>query len=324
MKTPRPLFSAGVVEPRNDDAVAVARFGLWGTSIAVVVHPAPLLEDACDLVRHELALTDRACNRFRPDAEIVTVNQAAGRPVAVSPTLYEALAEALRGARVTGGALDPTVGGALVDLGYDRDIDELSFDEHREVCSRPAPGWRGVSLDPARATVTARPGTAFDLGSVAKALCADRAAERVAKETGAGALVSLGGDVAVAGPPPEGGWVVAVVADARAEGAEAECAVTVTDGALASSSTSGRTWRRGSRQLHHIVDPTTGWPAAPCWRLVTVAASTCVDANIASTAAIVWGPSAPDRLAALGLPARLVGEDWSVTAVGGWPEELPR
>ena len=53
-----------------------------------------------------------------------------------------------------------------------------------------------------------------------------------------------------------------------------------------------------------------------------MAAATCVDANVASTAAIVRGGRSPSWLAALGLPSRLVGADGHVLRVGGWPEPV--
>jgi thiamine biosynthesis lipoprotein len=53
--------------------------------------------------------------------------------------------------------------------------------------------------------------------------------------------------------------------------------------------------------------------------MVTVAAGSCLDANAASTAAIVWGDEGPFRLAQLGLPARFVGADGRTVEVGGWP-----
>jgi thiamine biosynthesis lipoprotein len=52
---------------------------------------------------------------------------------------------------------------------------------------------------------------------------------------------------------------------------------------------------------------------------VTVAATSCVRANAASTAAVVWGFEAPERLEAMGLAARLVGHDGVVVATPGWP-----
>jgi FAD:protein FMN transferase len=95
--------------------------------------------------------------------------------------------------------------------------------------------------------------------------------------------------------------------------------VTVLGGGLATSSTTVRQWRRAGRTVHHIVDPATGEPAAPAWRTVSVAAASCVDANTASTAAIVRGASAPQWLESLGLPARLVDPEGTVVTVGAWP-----
>jgi thiamine biosynthesis lipoprotein ApbE len=95
----------------------------------------------------------------------------------------------------------------------------------------------------------------------------------------------------------------------------------VSDGGLATSSPMGRAWRRGGTDLHHIIDPVTGCPARSCWRTVSVAAATCVDANIASTAAILRGERAVRWLDGLRLPARLVRDDGTVTTVAGWPGE---
>jgi thiamine biosynthesis lipoprotein len=78
---------------------------------------------------------------------------------------------------------------------------------------------------------------------------------------------------------------------------------------------------RGGRALHHVVDPSTGWPADTVWRTATAAAPTCVDANVATTAAIVLGAEAPQWLEARGLPARLVADDGSVVVLGGWPAD---
>jgi thiamine biosynthesis lipoprotein len=76
--------------------------------------------------------------------------------------------------------------------------------------------------------------------------------------------------------------------------------------------------------MHHIIDPGTGAPVESMWRTVSVAAATCVDANIASTAALVRGSSCVARLAESGLPARLVAQDGRVLRVAGWPAESER
>ena len=74
--------------------------------------------------------------------------------------------------------------------------------------------------------------------------------------------------------------------------------------------------------MHHLVDPRTGMPAVSPWRTVTVAAGSCLDANVASTCAAIRGQVAPRWLRSLGLPARLVDNDGRVTTVNGWPPEV--
>ena len=82
-----------------------------------------------------------------------------------------------------------------------------------------------------------------------------------------------------------------------------------------------RRWRRGDHELHHILDPASGSPVREHWRTVSVAAASCVDANIASTTAIIRGERAPLWLAELALPARLVALNGAITLIAGWPAE---
>ncbi len=72
--------------------------------------------------------------------------------------------------------------------------------------------------------------------------------------------------------------------------------------------------------MHHVLDPRSGQPVRGPWRTVSVAAATCAEANVASTAAIVLGDDAPAWLAEHGLPARLVALDGRVRTQGGWPQ----
>jgi thiamine biosynthesis lipoprotein len=181
------------------------------------------------------------------------------------------------------------------------------------------PGWPNVELDPGAGQARLRDGARLDLGATAKAWAADRCAELIAGRVGGGVLVSLGGDIAVAGPAPDGGWRVRVTDDHAAGPDAAGQTVAITSGGLATSSTTVRAWSRDGRRMHHIVDPATGQPARSCWRTVSVAAGTCTDANAASTAAIVRGAAAVAWLEDLALPARLVREDGSVEVTAGWP-----
>jgi thiamine biosynthesis lipoprotein len=71
--------------------------------------------------------------------------------------------------------------------------------------------------------------------------------------------------------------------------------------------------------VHHLIDPATGLPADTPWRTVAVAAGSCVDANVAATAAVIKGSDAPRWLTALGLPAVLVSTTGEVVRTEGWP-----
>jgi thiamine biosynthesis lipoprotein len=165
-------------------------------------------------------------------------------------------------------------------------------------------------------------GVRLDLGATAKALAADRAAEGALRAARArGVLVNLGGDIATAGRPVPGGWAVRVADSHRAGPGEPGQDVQLETGGLSTSSTTVRRWRRRGAAAHHIIDPATGAPAAEHWRTVSVAAATCVDANVASTAALVLGPAAPDWLESARLPARLVRADGAIVVTAGWPAE---
>jgi thiamine biosynthesis lipoprotein len=309
-------------------APARATFPALGTTAVLLVTDGGALPEAERILRAELAAIDAACSRFRPDSEIMRLAAYAGRPARVSPLLAGALAAALRAARATGGLVDPTVGQAVVDLGYDRDFAALDRDRPEPAVARPAPGWWRIMLDEQAGEVLVPRGVVLDLGATAKAYAADRAAARVAGlahdggagGAGLGVLVSLGGDLATAGSCPDGGWLVGVGDDHRAA-VPGDPVVTIRSGALATSSVTQRSWRRAGRTVHHIVDPRTGDVPEPVWRTVSVAARSCVDANAAATAAVVRGAGAPGWLAGLGLAARLVGHDGAAVTVAGWPAE---
>ncbi|WP_028063928.1 FAD:protein FMN transferase [Solirubrobacter soli] len=292
--------------------MTAAHWRAIGTTVGVVVPDRAALAAARRAVIAELAAIDAACSRFRDDSELAAINAAQGRAVAVSPLLQDAVAVALRAAALTGGLVDPTIGDALVLAGYDRDFALVRASRVRRVRAARVAGWRTVALDRDAGTVRVPAGVRLDLGATAKAFAADRAAERALAASGApGVLVNLGGDLAAAGLAPPAGWAVRVVEPAQD--------LLLVSGGLATSSTTARRWRRRAGDAHHIIDPRLGAPAVEHWRAVSVAAATCVDANIASTAAIVLGPAAPAWLARAGLPARLVSVSGEEQTTSGWP-----
>jgi thiamine biosynthesis lipoprotein len=288
-----------------------------GTFCSVLVTRPAVIDQAQQMLAAELAAIDLACSRFRPDSELSALNRARGRQNAVSPLFGQALEVALRAAEITGGDVDPTCGRSLHSLGYDKDFGQLAADTSALAGPAvPAPGWRCVEFDADRLTVRVPAGVMLDLGATAKALAADLAATALAEALGCGVLVNLGGDIAVGGDSPEGGWRVGVQDGVTTPAP----VVSIQAGGLATSSPGVRGWRRGDQAMHHIVAPNTGQPAEVYWAAVSVAGATCVDANTASTASVIRGRRAQAWLDELGLPARLARPDGMVVTTGGWPQ----
>jgi thiamine biosynthesis lipoprotein len=301
--------------------VTSASWQAFGTKAVLAVTDEEALPEARLCVERELAAIDKTCSRFRPDSELVRLNARSGERGAVGELLLEALSTALRAASATDGLVDPTIGRTLRLAGYDRTFRVV---RSRDGGMRPTfvrdPDWTSIELDVERRTVRVPRGVELDLGATAKALAADRAARNTHAATGIGVLVSLGGDIATAGAPA-GGWPVRI-ADDNAEPPDSPGpAVLVTGGGLATSGTTVRRWASAAGTLHHIIDPRTGRPASTHWRTASVTAASCVDANTASTAAIVLGDAAGDWLRERKLPARLVRYDGFVQTVAGWPAE---
>ena len=288
----------------------------------VVVTDPDALDTATAAVEAVVGAIDLACSRFREDSELSRLQAGDGRREGtVSPLLAQALATAIRAAELTDGAVDPTVGEAVRSAGYNVDFDAVAPDgAPLTLAVSPVPGWQRFRLFPATRRVEIDAGVEVDLGATAKALAADLAAAAALEAVhGGGVLVSLGGDVSVAGEPPVDGWHIQIAEDSRAEITPDDETIAIRAGGVATSSITVRRWRRGGVELHHIIDPATGLPAAGPWRTVSVVAGSCVDANIAATAAIVRGATAAAWLDQAGLPARLVDHSGAMTRVGGWP-----
>ena len=215
----------------------------WSVDMQIVVTDADALTRARLDVDAELDAIESAASRFRPDSEINTLAKSSGRPTEISELLATMLAAALRAARQTDGDVDPTIGAALISLGYDRDIAAIKPAAAMAASATLPASWSMISLD--GRIVTVPTGVVLDLGATAKAIAADRCAQRAHESTGCGVLINLGGDIATAGEAPEGGWQV-LVQDSADDPASS---VALSSGAaMATSSTVHRRWRRDQ---HH-------------------------------------------------------------------------
>ncbi len=299
-------------------AATSATFRALGTTTFVAVRDPCELDLARQLAEQVLRDVDEVCSRFRADSDLSRVNAHPGRWVAVDPLLVAAVAVAVDAARGTDGLVHPLLGRHLVQLGYDRDFDAL-VDVAGPVVETEPPGpraWELIDLDPT-GRIRIPDTTSLDLGATGKAWAADLVAEAYEQELGTPAIISVGGDVRIAGPDSLA-WPIAI---SERPGEDAATVITLDRGGLATSSTQVRRWTRGGVRRHHLLDPRTGQPAAEVWRTVTATGPTCAAANAATTAAVVLGHQAPDWLESRGVTARLVGADGEVRTTGAWPEQ---
>ena len=230
-------------------------------------------------------------SRFRDDSEISELNRRVGSPVSLSEDTLALVAHAVAAATLTGGRFDPTVGTALLALGYDRDFGDVVRRVAASVgadAASPAPGVSDIEIDPDGMTVRLPAGVRFDPGGIGKGLAADLVVRDLMDAGAVGALVNLGGDLRVEGDPGvPGGWPVSLPDPMHADRELAR--FSVPHGGVATSSDRRRRWRTAEGDAHHIVDPATGRPASTGIVAATVVADRAWLAEAFATALFVGG-----------------------------------
>lgn len=292
----------------------------WSCTVRLTVDDPAVLGAACGELKALMDRVDKAASRFRPDSELSIANSRAGAMVPVSRLLVDLVDVSLVAASMSGGAVDPTVGAAVIAAGYDADIEAVRrrFPKPPEE-PKPIPGWEQVQLNRKLALLGVPKDSALDLGAIAKAWTADRAALVLSKRYGCAVLVEIGGDLRAAGEPAEP-WIVTVAERAGDHGVQ----VTLAHGGLTTSTRTVRRWQTPDGSAHHLIDPRTGRPGDGPWRTATVWAPSAVRANTFSTALVATGEAAVGRLTLARHPARLVAEDGEVTELAGWPPAASR
>jgi FAD:protein FMN transferase len=287
--------------PYMDATLVRHRFRAMGTDVELLVeaddaaHSLAAAED--EFHRLEALLT-----RFRPESELSRLN-AAGC-LAAGPDLLRVVELALAARERTGGRFDINVHDALVAAGYDRSFELLFADDTRPALPPAVSRGRVEITD---GVISLNGGAQIDLGGCGKGYACERAAEILA--TAGPCLVNAGGDIATRG----GVWTVAVETPNGPLGLELSGSC-----ALATSGRDSRHWRRGGRQLHHIIDPATGAPSASDLLRVTVVARDAVEAEVTAKALFLAGSEAARREAdELAIPTVLVTGDGRTITAGG-------
>ena len=277
------------------------RFRAMGTDVELLVESPDAVRSlaAAEAEFHRL---EELLTRFRPHSELSRLNAAGS--LDAGPDLVRVVELALAARERTGGRFDINVHDALLTAGYDRSFELLPSDDERPV--EPAAGTRG-RVEIVDGIVFLRDGAQIDLGGIGKGYACERAAEILA--TAGPCLVNAGGDIATRG----GVWTVAV------ETPDGPLTLELSGScALATSGRDSRRWRRGGRELHHIIDPATGEPSRSDLLRVTVVARDAADAEVTAKALFLAGSEAARREAdELAIPAVLVTAAGLTITAGG-------
>ncbi len=261
-------------------------------------------------------------SRFLPDSDITRLNNSPGAWVDVDPFTVTLVVSMIEAWQATAGAFDPSVLPILVDAGYRASIDDpwrvtiLPDGQLVALGNDAGPTMGDIEVDRSGLAVRLPAGLALDPGGIGKGLAADLAVHRLLDLGVAGALVSMGGDMTMAGTPPPtssdaGGWSVSVEDPDPANGEL--CRLVVSGGGVATSSTRSRRWVRAGRERHHLVDPHLAAQSTTDLATVTVIARSGWIAEAHATAALLAGSGgAIDHLDRHGLSGLAVGLDGSL------------
>jgi len=224
---------------------------------------------------------ERICSRFDPTSEVMHLTAQAGRSVAVSPILFEAVQFALAVAELSDGAFDPTIGQTLEARGFNRNYRTGNLIATEMPTAAPV-SYHDVQLDDQRRTITLLRPLILDLGAVVKGLAIDLAGKELAS---LGSFsIDAGGDIYVAGRNDTGGlWRVGIRHPRLPQAVAA--VLRVTNVAVC---TSGDYERPAASGGHHIVDPRSGESPVDV-ASVTVVGPNAMLADALSTAAFVLG-----------------------------------
>jgi FAD:protein FMN transferase len=248
---------------------------------------------ACAAAFDRIARLEDIMSDYRPTSELMRLcAKSRGRPVVVSPELMFVLKKSRELSIRSDGAFDVTVG-PLVRLWREaRKSGELPAPD-KLAAARKFVGWGKMTIDAKkRAVRLAVSGMKLDLGGIAKGYACDEAI-RVLKKRGIGsAMVEMGGDIVVSGPPPgEKGWVIEILNADPASSRQ-----TLSNSAVSSSGDIEQYAEIDGKRYSHIVDPRTGLGLTD--RIaVTVIAPNGITSDGLSTAISVLGPDKGQVLA---------------------------
>ena len=281
---------------KTANVTTVGRFRAMASPCEVLVDGADAeeLQRVTDVVSDEVGRIEHLWSRYRKDNIVHRINTAGGRPVTVDAETAQFLDYAAKLHDWSEGLFDVTSGVLRRAWKFDGS-DRLPAPEQVEALL-PLVGWHKVDW---QSPVLRMPmGMEIDFGGIGKEYAVDRACAAARQATSRAVLVNCGGDLACTGPRASAEpWQIGI--DTGVAGA-ATPLVHLTQGGVATSGDAHRFLLKDGVRYPHVLDPRTGWPVTGGPRSVTVAATSCTEAGVLATVALLHGAGAQDFLSDLG------------------------
>lgn len=309
---------------KKDAESVTYRKDLLGTVVEITLFEGDRLrfDSAAKAAFAEVKRLQDIFSNYNPESETTKLSKAAGEgPVKVSSEMMEVLTEALKAAKLSGGAFDPTVGALGKLWGYSGEKGSLPEKTEFEKALKLV-DYRGIESDAHNSTAALKnKGMAINLGGIAKGYIAGKVAEVLKTNGVERAIVKAGGDMAVFQPAKSLKPFIIGIQDPRIKGkliGEAH----VMAGSVSTSGDYERFFMKDGVRYHHILDPKTGMPAGRA-RSATVVAPDGAFADALSTALFVMGAENGIKLAeSLGIGAVIVDAHGKVRVSKGFKGKI--
>lgn len=260
--------------------------------------------DLFDKIELRIRNFEKRFSRFLADSELTRLNDRAGQTVPISRETFALLNSARLIWEKTDGLIDPLIGQALVDAGYDDSFERLDHDRPAEprLITRPIASFNDLIIDENESTVEIPVGTRLDFGGIGKGFLIDALIPDIETLT-RNYWLSLGGDLVVSGTDESGKpWQTGVQSLRVPDQTVGTIDPPAGRWGIATSSTTKRGGIMGSRQWHHIVDPRTSQPAVSDVIGATVLTKSTMQSDafakvvliLGSNQGVAWAEQQPD------------------------------
>jgi FAD:protein FMN transferase len=288
--TDRPPFSPLLMEER--EGVFAVRFSAMASPCELLLYTtdrAAALELGA-IAAAEAWRIEEKYSRYRHDSVISRINGQAGSGMRMDDETASLLDFAAQCFELSGGLFDITSG--VLRRAWKFDGSDRVPDADAVESLLPLVGFNKLHRDGAFLMIPE--GMEIDLGGIGKEYAVDRAYDLLMGCCPVPFLVNFGGDLRASRPLPQGPWKVAI--EKPDSDRSAAMLLDVEYGALATSGDSHRFLLRNGIRYGHVLHPHTGWPVEGSPRSITVAASSCSEAGLLSTMAMLKGPQAQEFL----------------------------